>query len=311
MPTEALAWQHALAKAQLQGAVSIGNFDGVHEGHTALVAELRRRATQAGGPAIVLTFEPHPLKVLRPERFLPVLTTPEDRARLLHAAGADQVIALPTDRHLLQLTARDFFDQVIRERLAPRALVEGPNFGFGRDRAGNIEALARWCGETGIDLTIVPPLLLDGEPVSSSRVRAALLAGAVGEASRLLGRRYRVHGVVGTGQRRGSRLGFPTANLDHIHTLLPADGVYAVRVRWAEADWPGAANVGPNPTFGEDARKVEVHLIGYQGDLYGEPLAVDFVERIRETRAFAGADALLTQIRIDVREAERLATPSP
>src|SRR5262249_32977003 len=154
-------------------------------------------------------------------------------------------------------------------------------FAFGRDREGDIATLGGLCRTADVALAVVPPFLLDGVPVSSSRVRSALVRGAVGEAAVLLGRPYRLRGTVGTGQRRGHTIGFPTANLEDVPTVLPGDGVYAVRVRHQGRTWPGAANIGPNPTFGEQARKIEVHLIGFGGDLYGQPLAVDFLERLR------------------------------
>jgi riboflavin kinase/FMN adenylyltransferase len=218
----------------------------------------------------------------------------------LHDLGADHVLVLRTTHDLLALTAAEFFARVVQQRLAARALVEGVNFGFGRNREGNIDTLAQLCRAAGMPLTIVPPLLADGAEVSSSRVRSLLLRGAVAEVADLLGRPYRLHGTVGTGQRRGQTIGFPTANLDRVETLIPGDGVYAVRAPLGEAVWPGAANVGPNPTFGEQARKVEVHLIGFQGDLYGRPLAVDFVQRLRDTRRFGSAAELVEQLRRDV-----------
>src|SRR5262249_28734468 len=159
------------------------------------------------------------------------------------------VLILRTTPELLQLTATEFFEQVIRTRLAARALVEGVNFGFGRNREGNVQTLSGLCQQAGISLTVVPPLEVDGQPVSSSRVRAALQRGAVREAAELLGRPYRLRGRVERGQQRGRSLGFPTANLGQVETLVPADGVYAVRVPWQGVLWPGAANIGPNPTF--------------------------------------------------------------
>ena len=197
---------------------------------------------------------------------------------------------------------------MVQERLAARALVEGEDFGFGRNRSGNVATLRELCTASGIELSVVPPLRLGGVVVSSSRVRAALDSGAVGEAARLLNRPYRLQGNVATGQRRGRTLGFPTANLDPLGTLAPANGVYAVRVPHGGTVWPGAANIGPNPTFGESARKVEVHLIGFDGDLYGQELAVDFLERLRDTRPFAGAADLREQLRRDVERARHLAT---
>lgn len=299
-------WQECFPAAGREGALAIGNFDGVHRGHAALVEELRARSRQVGGPAVVLTFDPHPLQLLRPEQFQPALTTIAERARVLHALGADQVLVLRTTPELLRLSAAEFFDQVIRQRLGPRTLVEGFNFGFGRNREGNIETLERLCRAAGLTLTVVPPLELEGIPVSSSRVRDSLVAGAVQEAARLLGRPYRLHGIVETGQGRGQTLGFPTANLTGVATLVPGDGVYAVRVFRQDSTWSGAANVGPNPTFGERARKLEVHLIDFQGNLVGTSLGVDFVSRLRDTRPFAGPAQLIEQLRQDVAQARRI-----
>jgi riboflavin kinase / FMN adenylyltransferase len=309
MASAALPWDETPPPAFRGGAVTIGNFDGVHRGHVALLTELRARARAAGGPAVVVTFDPHPLQLLRPEQFLPLLTEPADRVELLQAHGADHVVVLQTTPELLRLTAAQFFAEVVRQRLQARAMVEGANFAFGRNREGNIETLAELCREAGITLAVAPPFLEDGVLVSSSRVRNALLRGAVREAARLLARPYRVRGTVAAGQRRGATLGFPTANLEKIVTVIPADGVYAVRVEAAGQVWAGAANVGPNPTFGEQARKVEVHLIGFQGDLYGQTLAVDFIDRLRDTRPFGSADELVAQLRQDVEQAGRLSTP--
>lgn len=289
------------------GALTIGNFDGVHRGHLALLTETRRQATRLGGPTVAMTFDPHPLQLLRPERFQPVLTTAVDRAELLCANGADRVVILRTTPGLLQLTADEFFAQVIVRGLQARALVEGENFGFGRDRSGNVETLHALSHQAGIAFQIVPPFGVDGVAVSTSRVKDALLRGAVGTAATYLGRPYCLRGRVGTGESRGAGLGFPTANLTEAKTLIPGDGVYAVRAFLEDgARWPGAANVGPNPTFGGQTRKVEVHLIGYTGDLYGQVLAVDFVDRLRDTRPFAGVAQLVEQLRRDVEQAASL-----
>jgi riboflavin kinase/FMN adenylyltransferase len=288
--------------------VAVGNFDGVHRGHAALVAELRRQARAVGGPAVAVTFDPHPLKVLRPEQFQPVLTTVSERARLLHGCGADAVLFLKTTPALLQLGAAAFFQQVLQDRLAARAIVEGTNFGFGRNREGTIETLALLCRQAGLPLAIVPPVLRGGRPVSSSRVRKALERGAVREAADLLDRPYRLQGTVVTGRQRGRTIGFPTANLEKIETLVPGDGVYAVEVQRGDESWPGALNIGPNPTFGEHARKVEAHLIGFQGDLLGQTLAIDFLDRLRDTRPFASVAELVEQLRRDIEDCRRIVT---
>lgn len=289
------------------GAVSIGNFDGVHRGHAALIDELRRQADALGGPAVALTFDPHPIELLRPDQAPPRLTTTEDRSQLLQELGADRVLVLRATHELLALRAGEFFAEMVQKRLHARALVEGTNFGFGRGREGDVTTLAELCESAGIRLNVVSPVLLDGIEVSSSRIRAALTTGNVREAATLLGRPYRLHGLVGSGQRRGQKLGFPTANLEKIPTLAPGDGVYAARVPLEGTIWPGAANIGPNPTFGENARKVEIHLIGFQGDLYGKPLAVDFLERLRDTLPFKDIAELVEQLRRDIEQARRIA----
>jgi riboflavin kinase/FMN adenylyltransferase len=306
MGSQAIDWQETAPTSSRRGAVAIGNFDGAHLGHAALVAELVRQARRVGGPAVVLTFDPHPLNLLRPEQIPPLLTTTADRAACLHDLGADEVVTLRTTSSLLHLSAAEFFEQVVRHRLDARAMVEGPNFGFGRGREGNVEMLNEMCRHAGISLDVVPPLLLDGSEVSSSRIRAALLAGEVEEARRLLGRHYRLRGLVSAGQRRGRTIGFPTANIRGVATVVPGEGVYAVRAQTHSGQtWPGAANIGPNPTFAEQEQKIEVHLIGFEGDLYGEELAVDFIRRLRDVRPFPNVEELVAQLHRDVEKARQ------
>jgi riboflavin kinase/FMN adenylyltransferase len=290
-----------------RGAVSVGNFDGVHRGHAALIANLRSTAERVGGPAVAVTFDPHPIALLAPEKLKPPLTTLADRAELLHAAGADHVVVLRTTPELLRLEAREFLQSVVGERLEAHGIVEGFNFRFGRGREGDLHVIEDWSRRSNVLFMVVARQAVDCAVVSSSRVRTALEAGDVGAATRLLGRPYRLRGVVGSGAKRGKTLGFPTANLTEPATLVPGDGVYAVRVVLDDgSSWPGAANVGSNPTFSEQARKVEAHLIGFDGDVYGNPIAVDFVARLRDTRTFAGPADLVEQLRADVVQAGRI-----
>jgi riboflavin kinase/FMN adenylyltransferase len=289
------------------GAVTVGNFDGVHLGHQALLVETMKQAAAPDGPALAVTFDPHPQQLLRPEAFQPTLTTVEHRAELLASHGVDHVVVLRISPAFLQIGAVDFFNRLLREALQARAVVEGFNFGFGRKREGTTELLQALGQEAGMRVILVKARELDGKPVSTSRVRGELTAGNVAGARRLMGRPYRLIGVVGSGQRRGQTLGFPTANLQRVTTLAPAVGVYAVRVLHEGRTWPGAANVGPNPTFGEDAAKLEVHLIGFQGNLYDNVLMVDFYDKIRDTRPFSGPAELVEQLRRDVERAKTLA----
>ena len=201
------------------------------------------------------------------------------------------------------LSPRQFFEQIIGDTLKARAIIEGSNFGFGKNRAGTVETLQSLGRERNIGVVLVPGLQLKGQPVSSSRVRNKVLAGNVALAREMLGRFFRLVGTVKPGQKRGQTLGFPTANLTDISTLVPGDGVYAVRVPLVDKIWPGAAHIGPNSTFGEDARKIEVHLIGFHGDLYDQVLTVDFVERLRDTRPFPSVDELKAQLKDDMAKA--------
>ncbi len=282
------------------GAVTIGNFDGVHRGHAAIVARLKELAAEVAGPAIVFTFDPHPVRLLRPAVAPPPLTWTDRKAELLQQLGVDALVVYPTDDALLSLSPQDFFDRIVRGQLAARAMVEGPNFFFGHDRAGNIEVLSRLCDGAGLRLEIVPPLRSEGEYVSSSRVRQLVAAGDVAAAARLLTQPYRIRGMVTHGATRGARIGFPTANIAAVDTLLPAQGVYAGRAMCEAGSWPAAVNVGPNPTFQDSALKVEAHLIGFDGSLYGKPLEVDFLARLRDIRAFASVDQLREQLQHDV-----------
>ena len=282
------------------GYVAIGNFDGVHRGHQAMIAVLVRRAHSSGVPAVVFTFHPHPVELLRPEQMPPSLSTVERKTELLGRFGVDAVIAYPTDTALLELTPEQFFDRVILGELDAKGLVEGPNFFFGHDRAGDVGTLKQLCDSACLTLDVVEPVKVDGQLVSSSLVRARIADGNVAEAVALLGHPYRIHGEVVKGAGRGSTLGFPTANLREVATLMPADGVYAGIAHFEERSFAAAINVGANPTFDDDRAKLEVHLIGFSGNLYEEQIEVDFLERIRGVEKFENGDALRQQLERDV-----------
>jgi riboflavin kinase/FMN adenylyltransferase len=294
--------------ASARGAyVTVGNFDGVHRGHQQLLAHLRARADAAGVAALAITFDPHPVALLHPEKAPVPLVWPEREISLLRAAGATEIGVFRTGPWLLQLTAREFFDRVICTQLGARGMVEGPNFAFGRDRRGDTRSLQTWCADAGIEFEVVEPTMIEGKLVSSSLIRQSLAEGRVEEAARLLGRPHRVRGIVGGGAGRGASLGIPTINLEAVDTLVPAEGVYA-GLAWASdrrPGWPAACNIGPNPTFGEQTRKLEAHLIGFEGNLYGRSVELDFLKRLRGTRKFSSADELVQQIRTDIDETRR------
>lgn len=294
------------------GFVSIGNFDGVHRGHQQMVGRLVEQARNAAAPAVVLTFDPHPIRLLAPDRAPPLLTTLEEKSRLLAGCGVDCLIVYPTDRELLQLSPRAFFDNILRDALQAKGLVEGPNFCFGRGRAGTVETLREYCAVAGMSIEIVTPVSAGDQLVSSSAIRSDLAAGEFDRARTMLGHPYRLTGVVVRGAGRGRRLGFGTANLSDIRVLLPMGGVYAGRSRVAGVDYAAAVHIGPNPTFGEAAQKVEVHLIDFAGvDLYGEELSVDLLARVRGTQSFATVEALRAQLTEDIAAVRRVSGTCP
>ncbi|HEY3963744.1 MAG TPA: bifunctional riboflavin kinase/FAD synthetase [Planctomycetaceae bacterium] len=285
------------------GYVSIGNFDGVHRGHQSMIGELARLAAAEGAPAVIFTFDPHPIALLRPGQSPPPLTTTERKLELLAGTGVDAVLVYPTDQALLKLSPREFFDQIVLQSLNVRGLVEGPNFFFGHDRTGSIQTLHEYCQKSGRALHIVPPVKVADHLVSSTEIRRFIADGRVREAGDLLGYAYRVSGTVVRGAERGRTIGFPTANLEGIRTVLPRDGVYAARVQVGTTWHVAGVNIGPSPTFADQERKFEAHLDGFSGDLYGARLAVELVDRIRDTVRFDGIDALKKQLAEDMKQA--------
>jgi riboflavin kinase/FMN adenylyltransferase len=280
---------------------TIGNFDGVHLGHQAILGRVCQRARELGGQAVAITFNPHPVKVLRPEVNMPLLNTQDQKLQLLSDFGLDAVVVLPFTRKFAALPAREFVREYFCERLQAREVVVGHDYCFGRGREGNIDLLKEM-GEThGFTVQVVWPVEVDGAVVSSSLIRALLRLGKVTEAGRLLGRPFAVAGRVVPGRGRGAKLlGVPTANLLTANELLPACGIYAVWVRRGAANLAGVANIGTCPTFDNTELSLEVHLMEFSGDLYGESLEVQFVHRLREEQRFPSVEALAAQIHADI-----------
>lgn len=299
-----------------RAAVAVGNFDGVHLGHAAIAGRLIATAGRLGAPAIALTFDPHPASLVRPGQAPAPLTTPARRAELLLALGLDAVLVQPTDAAFVSLSADEFFGRILRDQLGGIAFVEGEDFRFGAGRAGDIPLLRRLAAAAGASVEVVEAVSAGDETVSSSRLRALLLAGDVAAARALATAAYRLTGIVEPGARRGAGLGFPTANLGRIATLVPAAGVYAGRARLAgpgePGDWfPAAVNIGTSPTFETTTPTVEAHLVGFTGDCYGRGLDVDFLARLRDTRRFASVEDLKTQLADDVSRAVAIASGRP
>ena len=302
---------------KLPAVVTPGNYDGVHLGHRALVATARRVADASTTPmrVVALTFDPHPLHFIAPDRAPPLLTTVARRAELLRAAGADDVAVQRFDQAFSELSPEAFVSEVLVAGLGARAVVVGADFHFGAGRAGDVALLERLGAEHGMQISTVAPVTLEGELVSSSHVRAALVRGDVERAARMLTRVHHLTRRVVQGPPRGRTIGFPTANLELSGLLAPADGVYAVSVRVVDQpDQPhaassgpryaGVANLGVRPTV-DGGRSLEVHLLDFAGDLYGRFLRVGFVARLRGETKFPDLSALRAQIARDVEAGRR------
>ena len=286
----------------LHGVITVGNFDGVHCGHQHMLKALCEIASVHAAPAVVVTFDPHPLSLLRPDAPLPRLTSIARRTQLLRDQGADEVVVLPVTHDLLQMTADEFFTEILVGQLAAKGIVEGPNFHFGRGRKGNVEHLARMCRNAGVVFQVIHAVEDDGRLISSSRIRKRLDEGRVLDAVAMTGHPHRISGVVARGAGRGNQLGFPTANLEGITAMLPSNGVYAGTAAVDGNDYVVALSIGPNPTFDDDRLKVECYLHGFDGDLYDQTLEVDLLSEIRPLCSFDSVDALVAQIESDVEQ---------
>ena len=295
MPSELLVSESATG-----GIVTVGNFDGVHRGHQSMLSTMRQQADERSLPTIVVTFDPHPLNVLKPDVNLPRLSSVTRRRQLLQRYGADEVVVLPVTTELLNMTPEHFFCSIVRDQLHAVGIVEGPDFRFGRNRAGDTEVLRELCEENDVELIVIPPILAGQTMISSTMIRRLLSEGNVADAVNLLGHPYSLSGNVVRGAGRGTDLGFPTANVAAVDVMLPADGVYAGVTTIAGAPYRVAVSIGPNPTFSDQSHKVECHVLDFSRDLYDEALAVDLLSEIRSLRPFRDAAALQTQIAADL-----------
>ena len=292
----------------LRGAViALGNFDGFHLGHQAVAGEAVRWAREMGRPAIIATFDPHPVRHFKPDAPPFRLTTLDQREALFTAAGADAMLVFAFDGALAATTADSFVRDLLAERLGAAAVVTGEDFTFGRARGGNISVLREVGAEVGLQTRAVGPVLLDGEVVSSSRIREALIAGDPQEAARLLTRPFAIKGPVQHGDKVGRTINFPTANLDIGTYLRPRYGIYSVTGRLPDGRvLKGAANIGIRPTFDPPKELLEPHFFDFSGDLYGQEIEVAFHHFLRGEAKFDGLDALVAQMGRDCDEAKRL-----
>jgi len=296
----------ARAKPEREMALTIGVFDGVHLGHQFLIGKLKERAVEEGLLSGVVTFHRHPRLVLSPQSNITYLTSLKQRIRLLKGLGVELVLTLSFTPEMAQLGAREFVE-LLRRYLRVRRLVIGPDFALGRGREGGVPALKALGEELDFCVEEVPPRVYQGEVVSSTAIRGALSRGDVIKVSELLGRRFTLEGQVSKGDERGKILGFPTANLiPDPEQALPDDGVYATRAFLSETVYQAVTNIGIRPTFGGGQRLVEVHLLDFEGELYGRELEIELVARLRGEARFANAEELKAQIMKDVTQARAI-----
>lgn len=286
-------------------AVAVGNFDGVHLGHQGVLRAAAQAAQDQDGELVVLTFDPHPVKVLAPDRAPALICSLDERAERLTAAGAAAVVVQTFDHAFSQLSPDEFVGTLV-QHLGARAVVVGHDFSFGRGRAGTFPVLAQLCEARGVRAIQVPAVEVDGQIASSSAVRRAVREGRPRDAARLLGRSFSLRGEIVHGKARGRLLGFPTANLAPEAELWPAAGVYACFAFHHGTRYPAVTNVGTAPTFGDKSAAVEAHLLDASLDLYGQRLELSFIERIRAEQRFSGLDALVAQIAKDSATARQI-----
>ena len=287
--------------------LTIGNFDGVHKGHLALFDKVKERARAIGGSGIVLTFDPHPMTVMMPQKAPPMITPIAQKLQLIEAAGLDAILCIPFDRTFSEISAKDFVTDILLKKIGIKELVVGYDYSFGNRREGNISLLKEMGVQYGFKVHVLRQITIDNVTVSSTSIRRMVQSGDLSGAGKLLGRHYQICGTVITGQNRGGRLlGFPTANLKLIDELTPKRGVYAVRVLIDDQCFDGLTNIGYNPTFEDNQLSIETHILDFSEDLVGKTIKVSFIQRLRDEETFDSVGALADTIRRDVEQARKL-----
>ena len=284
--------------------LTIGNFDGVHKGHLVLFDKVKERARAIGGESVVMTFDPHPIKILKPGNGPPLITPTEQKIRLIEAAHIDALLCLPFSERFAAITAEDFVTEILVKNIGVREIVVGYDYRFGHKQQGNMDLLKTMGTTYGFEVHEVGPIQIENLPVSSTSVRRFVQEGDLFKAKKLLGRNYQISGTVVTGKNRGGKLlGFPTANLQVLDELIPACGVYAVTVFIEGKTYEGVTNIGYNPTFGENPLSVETHLLDFSGDLVGKEIRINFAQLLRKEKVFKNVQDLSKQISEDIKKA--------
>lgn len=299
----------------LSPIMTLGNFDGLHLGHQQLIRRVCEEAQNAGLHSVVYTFDPHPLCVLSPAGCPPMITSHRQKIQLISQLGVQFMIVVHFTLPYAAQGAREFVEKIIHQQICPKKIFIGENFSFGRNRQGNSRMLVELGREMGFEVEAVPASKIGDSAVSSTLIRDSLLRGEVLAASRFLGRRHAIEGIVIPGHNRGRSMGYPTANIQLTDGLCPAEGVYAVLVemppQWGRLEslphgWSGVLSIGRNPTFGDEPLSIEVHILGVEGNLYGKEIKVIFVDRLRDQIRFTGREDLMAQIARDVERSREI-----
>ena len=287
--------------------LTIGNFDGVHRGHLALFDKVKKIAKAINGQSAVMTFEPHPIKVMKPGNGPPLITPINQKLKLIVDVGIDVIFCIPFTTQFASISAQDFVRNILVDIIGIREIVVGYDYTFGSKRLGDIKLLREMGNELGFKVHVMEPIHLNSTLVSSTYIRDLVREGNLAEAKRMLGRDYQISGIVTKGADRGGKiLGFPTANMMPVDELIPKNGVYAVLVEMEEGSFYGVCNIGHNPTFGHNPRSIETHLLHFNRNILGKELTVKFLHRLRDEKTFKGKDELADQIRQDVKKAREL-----
>ena len=281
--------------------ITLGNFDGIHLGHQKIFKKVIEEARQVHGESVVITFEPHPLKVLYPEHCPPLLTPFRKKMMLIEKTGIEKVLCIKFTKAFAEISPVEFVKNILVDKVKTKKIIVGYNYRFGKGKSGDVEILKNHCQRFGVEVEVMEALIIDHTIVSSSMIRELIKEGDVEKASTLLGRDYPVIGRVIEGSKRGHTLGFPTANLEISEELYPKPGVYAVAVEWKHQLFNGLANVGFNPTFNAKVFSLEVYILNFHREIYGDEIQVKFVKRIRDEVRFDSPSQLIDQIQKDIK----------
>ena len=284
--------------------ITIGNYDGIHRGHKEIIERVVRKARQEAGTAMLMTFNPHPLSVLKPDTYTRLITPLHLKKTLIEEAGIDVMIIVPFDEAFRQVTSHEYIENILVGTLGVRHIIVGHDFKFGKSASGDTALLQKASSQYGFDVEVVEPVMIDGERIGSNQIRKLVISGEMEKAAAFLERSYMIEGVVVHGEERGRGMGFPTINIDTFAELIPKNGVYVTEVEVDGECLPAVTNIGYNPTFDGKKLLVETHILNFSGDLYDREVCIWFHERVREEVKFSGIEALKERIMQDVAKAE-------